>query len=279
MIKLLSLIQHRNEIIRLWQDSFGDSEEYITFFLDNCRDCDALGYFIDNRLVSMFFLLNGKICNKRCKYLYAACTAKNYRRQGIMGKLINYAADYCKCNGYEGIFLVPANDKLYSYYSKFGFISSFSKLKFTLKTQKSVNFLSEDEIDITDVVNKKKSLLSNVSGFLFDDNEILYTVKEHLFNGGNIVYNSSSLAFYYKDEAGELTVEELLTDSENIIEAAEKLFLNYPVENIYISTPIVYNSTDIVGEYTKCGMCLPLNKDLSDYLNENKTLYAGMYLE
>ena len=56
-------------------------------------------------------------------------------------------------------------------------------------------------------------------------------------------------------------------------------FFNKDVENIYIFSPIVYNSTDIMEKYTKCGMCFPLNNRLSDFLKKHTDLYAGMYLD
>ena len=52
-------------------------------------------------------------------------------------------------------------------------------------------------------------------------------------------------------------------------------FVDKSTENIYISTPIVYNNKDIVGEYTKCGMALPLCNELMDYLEMHQDLYAA----
>ncbi len=278
MIRLFTATQHKDEIISLWQRSFGDSVEYITFFLNNCPDYEIVGYFTDDSLVSMFFMLNGEIDGRRCKYLYAACTAPQYRKQGIMEKLINYAKDYYTEKGFEGIFLVPANEKLYSYYSKFGFISSFVKYKFTLKKQNCVKPLNIN-IDIEKVFALKKKLLCKINAFKFSDGEMLYTIKEHLFGGGLIAYDDVSLAFFSLNDSGDIVCKEFLTDAQNTFEAAEKLFLNYNAENIYFLTPIVYNSRDKVGEYTKCGMCLPLSCDFLNYLNENNMLYAGMYLD
>lgn len=283
MIKIFKLNDgYRDSIITLWQSCFGDSEEYISFFLDNCPDFVTVGYFVEERLVSMLFLLEGSLIDKKCKYLYAACTHTEFRRQGIMESLIESAKSYCADNGYSGIFLVPANESLYAYYSKFGFVSSFVKKKLTFKTYNSEYIENCDCNDIQVICDLKEKLLSEINGFRFDRSVLEYTVKEHLFNNGKIsIYTGeegSSLAFYFVDN-NDVIVKEFLTDFNISTVFVQKLFSNKNAENIYILTPIVYNNKDIEEKYTKCGMCLPLDSEIKAFLDKNTCLYAGMYLD
>ncbi len=282
MIKIFSAKEYRADIISLWSKCFGDSKEYIEFFLDNCPDYKTLGYFNNSNLISMLFLLQGEVCSFKCKYLYAACTDENFRKQGIMEKLIRFAERYCKDKYLDGIFLVPASEQLYSYYSKFGFIPSFQKERILARKTN----LSSDFIEICDKFEAfkiRKKLLENINCFKFDDKTMIYSIEEHLFNGGKIAHYKDSgndaLLFYHFGEDKNLYVKECLANFNSVAVDCGKLFSNYSAENIYIFTPIVYNSRDKVGEYTKCGMCLPLNNRFYKFLKDNSSIYAGMYLD
>ncbi len=284
MIRILkSVAKYRAQVLSLWNSCFEDDESYISFYLDNCPDYIFIGYFDDDRLVSMLFLLDGEICKYKCKYLYAACTDTEYRRQGIMEKLIAVAKEHCNEIGYDGIFLVPANDKLYSYYSKFGFVSSFVKKNVTLKQENNSGIQLKETDDIDIIVSIKKKLLSDIKCFTFKENILKYTVREHLFNEYKIGYaefnGEDILVFYFLNENNDIVIKEFLTNFNNDTDICGKLFSKYTSENIYISAPIVYNGKDRVEKYTKCGMCLPLNSVFSDFLKINDKLYAGMYLD
>lgn len=282
MTKIVDICKYRDEIISLWHKCFGDSEEYITFFLDNCPDIVCVGFFDNDHLVSMLFLLEGFINCEKCKYLYAACTDTSHRRLGIMEKLIRFSESYCKINNYSSIFLVPADEDLYSYYAKFGFIASFYKKHIKLNVCDNYSCEIKTCKDIHEICSIKLDLINGISGFTFTKDLIEYTVREHLFNGGSVSKyhygNNIALFFYYK-ENNTIIIKEMLSDFEIESETIIKLFSNNDVENIYIYSPIVYNSADIGEEYTKCGMCLPLNEKTFDYITQNSNLYAGMYLD
>lgn len=113
---MIKIIDDRNLIIPLWQEAFNDSKEDIMFFLNNCKNVKCLGYFDENALSSMLFLVDCKINDIDYKYIYAACTYKNKRGRGDMSKLL----DYSKSN-YRNVCLIPADDKLVEFYIKRGF--------------------------------------------------------------------------------------------------------------------------------------------------------------
>ena len=102
---VVDTVRYREDIIFLWHESFGDNREYIEFFLDNCEDKLCLGYIGKNGLASMLFLLNGSVNGCSCKYIYAACTSKGFRGQGLMGGLIEYSKQICSDNNFDFIFL------------------------------------------------------------------------------------------------------------------------------------------------------------------------------
>lgn len=120
---MVKQVTNKEEIINLWQEAFGDAREEILFFLENCKHKKCLGYFENDSLLSMLFLVKCSLGY----YIYAACTQKEARNTGAMSALLND----CK-KKYDNLCLIPANESLISYYKKRGFLKegSLSLLEF-----------------------------------------------------------------------------------------------------------------------------------------------------
>lgn len=101
----------------LWSSVFGDSKEEIDFFLNNCRHKKCLGYFVDDKLVSMLFIVGCSYCNESGGYIYAVSTYKEFRGRGYASRLIETA----KTSGYNFLWLIPAEDSLFDFYNGLGF--------------------------------------------------------------------------------------------------------------------------------------------------------------
>lgn len=125
---MVKIVNSKNDIIKLWNEAFGDSEEDITLFINNVRDAICLGYYDNNNLKSMMYLVNCSLG----KYIYVACTLKKHNGKGYMTRLL----DYCKSN-YNNVCLIPANESLIDFYKKRGF-----------SIEESVNNLKFNQIDI-----------------------------------------------------------------------------------------------------------------------------------
>lgn len=114
---MIKYFYDENLIIPLWQEAFGDSTEDIVFFLRHCKHKKALGYFENNKLSSMLFLVDCKLNEKNAEYIYAACTYKCERNKGLMNKLLSF----CE-KEYNYLALLAANEKLVKYYDKCNFV-------------------------------------------------------------------------------------------------------------------------------------------------------------
>ena len=114
---MISFSKKDEEIIELWSEVFGDSREEVIFFLDNAKNAECLTYRVDDKAVSMLFLVDCCINGNKGKYIYAACTYKEYEGRGFMSELISYSG---KLN-YNYLCLIPANDGLIDFYQKRGF--------------------------------------------------------------------------------------------------------------------------------------------------------------
>lgn len=280
MNQIIDIEKYRNNIISLWYECFGDEAEYIEFFLERCPNKLCVGSLEDDELVSMLFLLNGEVNGLPAKYIYAACTAHEFRGRGLMAGLIEYSKNCCAENGIDFIFLVPAEEGLYGYYSRFGFIPKMRRAEIALKGG-SGKLDAVKTTDIKAVAKRRTELLSSVKRFAFDLETTEYTVAEFLYTGGEIYSKDGEngfLAFTVRDGKN-LVVKELLTDCDTNFTIILDLFKNLGAENVYIHAPLVYNNTDIGCKGTKCGMLYPITKKANDYINDEDMFYSGMYLD
>lgn len=281
MTVTVNIDENREQIISLWQECFGDKREYIEFFLDNCPSV-CLGIVTDSELISMLFLLDGHIADFKLKYIYAAATRAEHRGKGHMANLIEFAKAFC-AEEYDGIFLVPAEESLYGYYKKFGFIEKFKRYEYDLDYDLMKPCLNYRELkDIDEIYKLRTQMLSKTACFRFSEAVEKYSYKEHSFCGGKIYKlnssNANTLAFSFENDKN-LYYKEYL--SSNGVEMLKISHTNrfFTPENIYIRTPIVYNSKDFMGKATKCGMCFPLNDKFECFLSSIDFIYAGMYLD
>ena len=118
--------QWRSELKSLWQDTFGDSDRYLAaFFAEQYRDENTLVYLEDNRPVAALYMIPYEL-QQGCEhysmaYFYALATRPAYRGRGYMSLMIQEALRLCKVRGTALAGLIPADERLFSYYEKFGF--------------------------------------------------------------------------------------------------------------------------------------------------------------
>ena len=114
---MIKYTEDREQIISLWSAVFGDNREDIEFFLDECKNKSCSGLFVDGTLVSMLFLVECKYAEYNGQYVYAVCTAGEHRKKGYSSMLISEAKKQMK----DFLWLIPANDGLFDFYSKQNF--------------------------------------------------------------------------------------------------------------------------------------------------------------
>ncbi len=153
---MLRLAQKRDipALAALWQEAFGDGREYIDRFLDmNFHEGGAAVCERDGRVCAMAHLvpaalsLGGNAAPAR--YIYAVAVSRELRGQGLGGALMRFTVDWLRQNGLGG-FLVPAGERLYEFYRRFGFVEAFGAHERTLYASGSVgcrvSSAGEDEV-------------------------------------------------------------------------------------------------------------------------------------
>ena len=117
----------RTECTRLWNEVFGDSNEFISAFMDNhYAESNMLYIESCDRLLSMLHLIPFELCETRVAYIYAVATDCNARGKGYATQLINKAIQKAKNEGYKAVITLPADSRLTEFYARFGFRGRFA---------------------------------------------------------------------------------------------------------------------------------------------------------
>lgn len=186
---------------KLWQISFGDENEYIDFFFENRFDEKECIVFKENNVpVSMLFAFDCSLSDGlKGKYIYAACTLPQCRGKGIMEKLIEYAKEaFINDLKYDFLCLVPASERLFGYYAKFGF-KPFFKHEITSLTNNDPELKVFTALQFEDFVLLREKFLSNA--VRWGENHLKYIFDENLFRAGkNIKINDGYVLFREEDD-------------------------------------------------------------------------------
>ncbi len=237
---LIDAKKYSGSLKNLWSEVFGDSDEYISLIFDKGYiPAEVFGEISDGRVVSALYLLkcnitsDGRIYNGR--YLYAAATLTEYRKNGIMARLINEAEEFIVNNNIDFIALVPASEKLYGYYAKYGFESLM--YKYLSVTEKERAVFDEDEIISFDEYFELRKLYGG-NKFSFEKSETEYAASCLDFAGYRIYRNSDDS--YYISDTDKTEVIEYLSSQENFKYNTEK-FLSKLESGTEISSPYDLN--------------------------------------
>lgn len=228
MIQRAHFVTDKEEIIRLWQQCFGDERHYVEFFLENCPKENALFlYRKEDAVVGMMFLMPGilmvssdiaeqeknavrieaqdAISSQKLYYLYALCVDENFRGKGIAQELLDFAKQLAKQENAE-VCLVPSTEELRRYYAKRGFIDVFACTEQVFDVDTTDMFF--EALDVTDAdINLLMSTRIEAYGnnaFLWEKDNLEFAIKENSFTGG-FAYFISEKGHNVKSDEHKLT--------------------------------------------------------------------------
>ncbi len=121
----------RDDIKRIWQESFSDTREYVRMYFEQVyRDDEALLLQdADGAPVSSLLLQRYKMtfhgAEPAVSYIAGAATRRNQRGKGYMSQLMRTALKESASRGDMLCTLIPANEPLYYFYRRYGFSTVF----------------------------------------------------------------------------------------------------------------------------------------------------------
>ena len=236
----LSSPKYKEKMYSLWQSCFGDDNETIDMFFKNSFSYENAVICTDKaEVVSQLFLLPEKLSLGEKEYfayyIYAAATAESYRKQGIMGSLLEFTSALAADRKADYLFLVPATEKLFDYYEKFGFYKAVCAEKTVLKLTggEPLDIKGAEPSDIKKAALKREELLKGVNRVVWRENEIKL-FSEFLGDDGKIAFGDDFYVSYSPAENGVFVTELLYGGTyENALDVLKKTGEN----TFFVSVP------------------------------------------
>lgn len=209
----------KQELLDLWLLCFDEKPQAAQLFFDNCFQPE-ISYIAsdDGKIISALYLLKGSYNGLQAHYLCGAATHPEYRKKGIMGKLIEFALSDAKSRGDVYSFLFPANEGLYNFYSHFGYEN---------KCVAYIHYTSRDEVAKVSKISDN----SQVSDLLVMNEDFTgFAAKYYGIYGAKSIAENDFTAFYdVKDNTAEVFT--CLCSKSNFHKLCKKLLEETKAEN------------------------------------------------
>ena len=109
---------------RIWAACFGDSPEYIQFFMQRrFPTCRSFVWLRGEEPAGAAYLLPCALGDRSAYYGYAVGVSPEFRRRGVCGALLRSAEEFCRREG--AVFLVMPRPGVEGYYQRRGFCPGF----------------------------------------------------------------------------------------------------------------------------------------------------------
>lgn len=114
--------RHIPALRRIWQQAFGDCNEFLDAFFetgfsyDRCR-C----IFSEGEPVAAVYLFECQWQEKKIGYLFALAVEKSHQKQGLSRLLLSDTHAWLQQRGFSGVIMEPASESLTVYYQRLGY--------------------------------------------------------------------------------------------------------------------------------------------------------------
>lgn len=194
--------ENERELKSLFREVFFESEDFTNLIFEKkLSKCDIFALKERGKIASFAygipFECKVKSIFKKCIYIYGVGVKKEFRGKGLARSIMNEIYEYYKNKDISFLYLVPANDKLFSMYKKMGYdtIISHDFKNFDLDDIYSVPY----EISDGNFKEDYKKYIENKSDVIIrddEDNEILlsYLKYKKVNESGFLYYNTEKEA-------------------------------------------------------------------------------------
>lgn len=207
---------------RIWEICFGDSPEYIRFFMERrFPTSQSFVWLEQGEPVGVAYLLPCMIGGYQAYYGYAIGVHPSVQRRGICAELLKNAEHFC--NQHEAIFFLVPRPGIENYYIKRGFQPAFyynvkQIIPQRISTEKLVieNASSEEYLLLRDRCFQSHGYVS------WSLNAVTYALEEQRLCGGfaHVLYWGGERYLLFGNKEGEMLH---LRESTLAVDMAEKL--------------------------------------------------------
>ena len=231
---------------RIWETCFGDSPEYIHFFMERrFSSCYPIVWLENSEPVGVVYLLPCFLERKAAFYGYAGGVFPEHRGKGIFEKLLLYAEKFCWERNATFIFVPISGSE--EYYQKRGFRSSFFFSKLEYKAKGEYMPIQLTDAKARDYTKIRDQAFSAYPYLRWDENAVEYALDENRFCGGfaKIVTLQQDYLLFGKKNESVLEIWETTLTPELSKQVVPFLCWNWCTEKVIFHFPVTFDSPKI----------------------------------
>ncbi|MGM9589732.1 MAG: GNAT family N-acetyltransferase [Faecousia sp.] len=123
---------HRKQLRSLWQQVFGDTDDFLdSFYRTACAPDRCRCVLVDDKVAAALYWIDCSLDDQKLAYIYAVATHPDYRGQGLCRRLMADVHDLLRRRGYAGAVLVPQDEGLRAMYRNMGYQNMGGLAEFT----------------------------------------------------------------------------------------------------------------------------------------------------
>jgi Predicted acetyltransferase involved in intracellular survival and related acetyltransferases len=277
------------ELKKLWRLCFPEDTEYfVNLYFDKVYTNENTLIFLENdKPVASFQMIPYPIKNndqiKLAGYISGTMTHPDYRRKGIMSRMLKYSFDAMREKGYDFSFLIPQEGWLFEYYSRFGYEEAFpnsfvspalfeasSSQEVILRDKTIRIYTRPEEIDLSD-------FFAVYSRFLMENNPVVLKTKKQVaiilddfFDEKGVLFSNDWGIAFCSGNKEEVFVKEFF-------------YFDTEMEGHFLSAITGYFQTKnlLIQKYSASpsATCLGMIKKLTNSVHIPVDLYMSMMLD
>lgn len=167
---------------KLWQDAFGDSEEFVDgFFYTGFSPARCRCVTESEEVVAALYWFDVAYAKQRFAYVYAVAVDKAHRGKGIGSALMADTHAHLKLRGYDGVLLLPQEEDLRKMYAKMGYSDCTGVGQFSCQAAEAPVVLHR--IDREEYARLRRTYLPE-NGAIQEDENIAYLEMMAFFYAG-----------------------------------------------------------------------------------------------
>lgn len=235
-----------NSLKKLWLSCFDEDETAVDLIFDS-NLFNGYCAVVDGKIVSALYLVKGTLNGEKSHYLCGASTDKSFRGNGIMSRLIEFALDDAKNNGDVYSLLFPANDGLYGFYAKLGYVPNCTVKSREISRQTLKNFAEENS----------NLGCSKENSFIYDERFFEFAKSYYEIYGSKVICKNNCFAVFDENEN---TADVFYSAYKNINDLSALLLKSTKSEK-FVFTGKSDNALFENCKSQKCGMIKSLDKN------------------
>ena len=181
-------------LTELWLCCFEEDREAVKlFFKRNLSDTHGYLAEHEHQPIAALYLIDCTLCGKKAHYLCGAATLPAYRGKGIMSALVEFALSDAKLRGDSFSTLLPADEGLYRFYARLGYLPNGAAASVSLNAEKGEIAPGEPETALLQTSCHHDNFL------LWNKDYIAFAEKYYSCYGVKIFKSRNALAFCEQD--------------------------------------------------------------------------------